>query len=201
MIKKIYLFRHGETDWNKIGKLQYHTDIDLNETGILQAKINANALKDKGIQHIYSSPLKRAYKTGKILADLINVNIEIVDNLKEVNGGLWSGKTKTEVKELLGKDNYEKFFHSRNEMLNFRFPDGETKLEARNRIYNCIIDICKNTPYNTIGISSHGFVLTEFTRATNYKDDDTLKNCEYIEAEFDSDTQKIKILKRVECNI
>lgn len=201
MIKKVYLFRHGETDWNKIGKLQYRADIDLNETGILQAKMNANNLKDKGIQYIYSSPLKRAYNTGKMLADLINVNIEIIDNLKEVNGGLWSGKTKAEIKELLGKDNYEKFFHSRNEMLDFRFPDGETKQEARNRIYDCIIDICKNTPYNTIGISSHGFVLTEFTRATNYKDDDSLKNCEYIEAEFDSNTQKIKILKRVECNI
>lgn len=201
MIKKVYLFRHGETDWNKIGRLQYHTDIDLNETGILQAKINANALKNKDIQYIYSSPLKRAYKTGKILADLINVNIEIVDNLKEVNGGLWSGKTKVEVKKLLGKDNYEKFLHSRNEMLDFRFPDGETKREARNRICDCIMDICKNTPYNTIGISSHGFVLTEFTRATNYKDDDSLKNCEYLEAEFDSDAQKIKILKRAECNI
>lgn len=201
MIKKIYLFRHGETDWNKIGRLQYHADIDLNETGILQAKMNANNLKDKGIQYIYSTPLKRAYNTGKMLADLINVKIGIVDNLKEVDGGSWTGKSKEETKEILGEENYNRLYHSKDELLDFRFPDGETKLEARNRIYNCIIDICKNTPYNTIGISSHGFVLTEFTRATNYKDNDSLKNCEYLEAEFDSNTQKIKILKRVECNI
>lgn len=201
MIKKIYLFRHGETDWNKIDRLQYHADIDLNETGILQAKMNANNLKDKGIQYIYSSPLKRAYNTGKMLADLINVKIGIVDNLKEVDGGSWTGKSKEETKEILGEENYNRLYHSKDELLDFRFPDGETKLEARNRIYNCIIDICKNTPYNTIGISSHGFVLTEFTRATNYKDNDSLKNCEYLEAEFDSNTQKIKILKRVECNI
>ena len=201
MIKKVYLFRHGETDWNKIGRLQYHTDIDLNETGILQAKMNANNLKDKGIQYIYSSPLKRAYNTGKILADLINVKIGIVDNLKEVDGGSWTGKSKEEAKEILGEENYNRLYHSKDELLDFRFPDGEAKLEARNRIYNCIIDICKNTPYNTIGISSHGFVLTEFTRAINYENNDSLQNCEYIEAEFDSDTQKIKILKRVECNI
>ncbi len=60
MIKKIYLFRHGETDWNKIGKLQYHTDIDLNETGILQAKMNANNLKDKGIQYIIQQSIKKS---------------------------------------------------------------------------------------------------------------------------------------------
>ncbi|MDD2840538.1 MAG: histidine phosphatase family protein [Rickettsiales bacterium] len=55
-MKKLYLFRHGETDWNKEGRCQYSIDIELNETGLQQAKENAKFLQNLGIKHIYSSP-------------------------------------------------------------------------------------------------------------------------------------------------
>ena len=42
---KLYLIRHGETDWNVKGLLQGHTDIDLNKTGIKQAKELAKKLR------------------------------------------------------------------------------------------------------------------------------------------------------------
>ena len=50
MQKILYIFIHGETDWNKEGKMQYWTDIELNETGLQQATKNAEILKDKNIQ-------------------------------------------------------------------------------------------------------------------------------------------------------
>jgi len=194
-MKKLYLFRHGETDWNKEDRLQCSIDIELNSTGLQQAKENAQLLKDFGIEYIYSSPLKRVYRTAQILSEIINVNIEIIDGLKEMNGGDCEGMLKKDVKQLIGIENYEKFYHTPNEILDFRLPNGESKREIRERIFNSVLDICKNTPYNTIGIASHGFVLREFIRALNFQDDSGLKNCECIEAEFNG--ENIKIIRRI----
>ncbi|MGN7477784.1 histidine phosphatase family protein [Solibacillus silvestris] len=65
---EICLVRHGETDWNKVGKLQGHTDIELNENGVAQAEICANFLKDKSYVLVMTSPLKRAKQTAQIIA-------------------------------------------------------------------------------------------------------------------------------------
>lgn len=194
-MKKLYLFRHGETDWNKEDRIQCSIDTELNKTGLQQAKNNAELLKDFNIKHIYSSPLKRAFKTGQILAKLANIEIETINDLTEMCGGDCEGMLKKDVKQLIGIENYEKFFHSPNEILDFRLPNGESKKEVRERTFNSILNICKNTPYDIIGVASHGFVLREFIRATNFEDDSSLKNCECIEAEFDG--ENIKIIRRI----
>ena len=196
-MKKLYLFRHGETDWNKDSRIQCSIDIELNEKGLEQARQNAEFLKDKGIQHIYASPLRRAYKTGEILAKLINVDIEIYDDLREMNGGRYEGMVKSDLKMDFGEENYEMFSHSRNEGMDLSFPDGETKRQVRNRIINAVVDIAKTTPYNIIGIASHGFVLRELLRGLDFEDDSGLKNCEVIEAEFDNGN--LKIVRRICC--
>ena len=97
MQKILYIFRHGETDWNKEGKMQYWTDIELNETGLQQATKNAEILKDKNIQHIYSSPLKRAYKTATILAPQKAKEIVVDERLIEMSFGEFERKTLSEI--------------------------------------------------------------------------------------------------------
>lgn len=194
-MKKIYLFRHGETDWNREGRIQCSMDIELNQKGIEQARQNAEFLKDMGIQHIYSSPLKRAYKTGKILADLINVDIEIYDDLREMNGGRYEGMLKEDYKKDFGEENYETFYHTRNEGMNLSLPEGETKREIRDRIVGAVNKIAEMTPYQTIGIASHGFVLREFLRGLDFEDDSGLDNCETIEVEFDG--KNLKVIRRI----
>ena len=88
MSKVVYLFRHGETDWNKnADTLKYCEEVHnvyLNENGRQQAEELVEVLKDKGIEHIYTSKLKRANETGKILANAININFEIVNGLEEI---------------------------------------------------------------------------------------------------------------------
>ena len=196
-MKKIYLFRHGETDWNVKNVIQCTKDSELNENGIKQAEKNAEKLKDFGIEIVFSSPLKRAYKTSEILAKKINKKVEINDSLKELNGGDYEGKPKDEVKKLFGNDNYESFFHTKDKGLDLYFPNGETKIEARNRIYKAVLDICEETNYKIIGICSHGFMLREFLRACNFDNDSGLKNCEIIEAEYDEKNKKLKIIRRI----
>lgn len=81
---KVYLLRHGETSWNAMGKLQGHNDIPLNNKGIEQAKIVGESLKNLNINKIYSSPLVRASETANIIGSIINKEIFVLEELKEI---------------------------------------------------------------------------------------------------------------------
>ncbi|WP_455718813.1 histidine phosphatase family protein [Anaerosporobacter sp.] len=70
---KIYLVRHGETDWNIERRFQGIEDIPLNDTGRKQARDCGQALTSFSFAAIYASPLQRAYETANIIADLLNV--------------------------------------------------------------------------------------------------------------------------------
>lgn len=89
---KIYLIRHGQTDWNLEGRFQGREDIALNEYGIKQAIECGEAFEGEHIKAIVTSPLIRARKTAKIIADMIGVEQVIVDeaiterDFKKVSG-------------------------------------------------------------------------------------------------------------------
>lgn len=76
---KIFLIRHGETDWNKQGRFQGREDIELNENGILQAQSCGRALAGEKIAAIITSPLSRARKTAEMIAGHLGVNDIIVE--------------------------------------------------------------------------------------------------------------------------
>lgn len=63
----LYIVRHGETDWNKAGKVQGRTDIPLNERGRYLAEATAEGMKDVRIDFCYTSPLIRAKETAQII--------------------------------------------------------------------------------------------------------------------------------------
>lgn len=62
---EILVTRHGQTDWNALGKLQGQTDIELNDIGRQQAKETGKLIKDENIDLIITSPLKRAVETAE----------------------------------------------------------------------------------------------------------------------------------------
>ena len=91
----IYFVRHGQTEWNNIGRIQGHIDIELNKQGIEQALIVKEKLKDVKFDKVFSSPLTRAIQTAQIICD----NEVIVDErLKERYNGELEGKFKDEIK-------------------------------------------------------------------------------------------------------
>ncbi len=89
--KKFYYIRHGQTDWNAAGRMQGFMDIPLNETGRQQAYQAAEAIKGTEIATICASPLGRALETAKILNQVLNCEIVILDELKEACFGNHEG--------------------------------------------------------------------------------------------------------------
>ncbi len=86
----VYLARHGQTDWNKIRRLQGWTDIELNATGRAQAALLRTRLEHLKIDRIYSSTLSRARATAGTLEGL--AEIEHLADLRERSMGAFEGE-------------------------------------------------------------------------------------------------------------
>lgn len=88
---KIYLFRHGETDWNKLRKLQGQSDIPLNAFGRELAEETARALGEVPFDKAFSSPLSRARETAEIIIGQRKVPVVTDGRLMEMHFGIYEG--------------------------------------------------------------------------------------------------------------
>jgi broad specificity phosphatase PhoE len=90
---RVYLVRHGETDWNTEGRLLSRTDRPINATGEAQAVRLASALADIRWDRAYASPLVRAHRTAEILlsprSDAPPLSVD--DRLVEMDFGPYEG--------------------------------------------------------------------------------------------------------------
>lgn len=92
---RILLTRHGETAWNALGKLQGHTDIELNDAGRGQARALADSLGAVGVTAVWTSDLARARQTGEIIAASLGLAAPIVEpDLRERRFGVFEGLTR-----------------------------------------------------------------------------------------------------------
>lgn len=97
----IYLVRHGETDWNKKGLIQGHTDIPLNSEGINQAGILKDKLNHITFDEVYSSDLSRSKKTAEIIALEHKLIVQTTKVLRERRYGSFEGKSFKELKKVM----------------------------------------------------------------------------------------------------
>ena len=88
---KIYLVRHGETDWNQAGLLQGQTDITLNAQGLEQAREAAERLKEVPFEIAFCSPLIRAKRTAETIIGDRKITLTTDERLRELNFGPWEG--------------------------------------------------------------------------------------------------------------
>lgn len=88
---KIYLVRHGETDWNQAGLLQGQTDIALNAQGLEQAREAAERLKEVPFELAFCSPLIRAKRTAETIIGDRKITLTTDERLREPNFGPWEG--------------------------------------------------------------------------------------------------------------
>ena len=91
---RLYLMRHGETDWNTKGLIQGSTDVPLNENGRKLAEMTREGFLSEGIAftRIFASPLVRAHETAKIVAGKdCSIQIETDDRIREMSFGRYEG--------------------------------------------------------------------------------------------------------------
>lgn len=139
----IYIIRHGQTDWNLKNKLQGHTDIPLNEEGIKQAYAAKELLKDIKIDMVFSSPLKRAVQTSKIISTSKTI---LEDRLLERGYGHLEGNHKsTYNKNHLWNIDTEK-----------NFSNIETMQELEERVFSFLDEIKQYKDKNILIVSHAG---------------------------------------------
>lgn len=141
---KICLIRHGETDWNAMGKIQGKTDIPLNENGKRQAQQCRDYLKDSNWDIIVTSPLKRAKQTAFIINEALQLQVVEMAEFMERSFGDAEGKTREE-RAILYPDQ--------------QYPNQESREELVNRIMNGLEKILVQFPDLKVLLVAHGAVI------------------------------------------
>ncbi len=156
---KIILVRHGESLGNAVRRLLGHTDLDLSPLGYEQAMATAEALKNEKIDVIYSSDLLRAMNTAAPHGKLRGLSVNPSRALREVWLGEWEGMNAVDIIERYG-DMYQVDWLSG--FGTFRFPGGESTLEAGDRFYDEALQIAKENGGKTVLVAAHAAVIRAF---------------------------------------
>lgn len=171
---KLYIVRHGETEWNLIKKFQGQSDSPLTENGIKIMKDTGNKLKNIIFSRVYTSELGRAVKSAEIILNK-NINykndkIEIkkMSELNEVYFGLWQGLSHEEVFEKYPEE-AENYFHNV-KRYNAENIKAEKLKDALDRFLRGMKKILKNHKSGNILIVTHGTVLEMFINYVGNKD-------------------------------
>lgn len=157
---KIYIARHGQTEWNKLNKICGLTDDELTELGREQAGKLAESLKDKNISVIVASPLKRALDTAGYVSGMIKIPIITDERLIEQNYGDFEGTNRKGEEFLANKRNFA-----------YRYPNGESMMQVAHRTYGLLDEIREKYAGNDVLLVCHGGVArvmrTYFLDMTN----------------------------------
>lgn len=185
MVKNFYIFRHGQSSYNVEGKIQGHTNNSvLTDRGIDQAYATADRLKNKDVEIVISSPLRRAKQTGNIVSKVIQAPLQFDERFTEVNVGVAEGLHYTQAMEQFG-DLYKKWRSSKTFDEDIHFEEGETKRQVRQRVFSALEQYAQSK-YKNIAISGHGITLAETLHALDI-DKDEVDNGEIIHLQYDND--------------
>ncbi len=148
--------RHGETDWNKKGRMLGWTDVGINETGRRQAEKLIGLMEKEKIDLVISSPLKRAYQTAEIVTQN-KVKILKDDLLKERSMGDFEGMTKEEILEKYPETSY--YLTDRKGYYWEDVPNGESFAQVKKRVDEFVEKINKSYYGKRILVFSHAGFL------------------------------------------
>ncbi len=152
---KIFLVRHGETEWNKQNRLQGNKNSPLTALGIKQAYEVKKSLEQFPVDLAYVSPLKRARDTAEIILQDRKIKAAVKDNLREINLGPWEGKTREET-AISHPDEYISFWESPDL---FNLPGADTFQELQNRMVEELEIIFADNKNKNIFVVSHWIAI------------------------------------------
>lgn len=153
---ELYIFRHGETDYNVAQRFQGSIDEPLNDCGRAQARALAMKLLDKNISALYASPLQRAYESANIVASHLGVPVHVAHNLREIHCGDAEGCLRADVIARYGEEFWRRWQSSDADHLDIRFQGGESKRECRDRGLDFLAQLATSNPGMPVALATHG---------------------------------------------
>lgn len=153
---EIDLIRHGESVYNREGRVQGHTNSPLTDLGREQAYRVAWVLKDRGLEALYTSDLARARQTAEIIGDVVGLEPMVLEGFREIALGRWEGKPIEEIRREDGK-NLE-LWYSR--PMEARIPGAEPLGAFEERVLATFQGVLERHSGGRIALVSHGGVLS-----------------------------------------
>jgi broad specificity phosphatase PhoE len=149
----ILVLRHGESEWNSVGRWQGTEDPALSERGVRQAR--AAGLRLGSFDAIWASTLQRAAHTAEIIAEHLGIGpVELDTRLIEIGYGPWQGLTRTEIEA--GWPGF---------LSESRRPDGAEPFDTVvGRMTSVLRDIAASAPGGEVLVVAHGGVLRAVRR-------------------------------------
>jgi len=188
----LYMTRHGETEYNVLGRYCGSTDIPLNETGIAQAHELAKRLQGMKFDAVISSPMLRARQTADIVCAALGMQYKTCEQFAERNVGVYEGLTREEASERY-PDSWKRQCT--------RQPDdapdgGETLQEACGRIDRGMKRLIQEYHDKTVLLICHGFASRAVHRfCLNLSFDEmvgfSLGNCEVVNYTLENQTEVV----------
>lgn len=167
---RLYILRHGETDWNKELRLQGQTDIPLNEKGRQLARVTGEALKEIPFDLVITSPLSRAVETARLVLGDRQIPVIEDERIMEIGFGVMEGG---QVRNADGEITDASFY-------NFFYDPGQYEPQEGGE---SICDLCARTKAfleelktktewldKTILVSTHGAAVRSMQLNIRYGD-------------------------------
>jgi probable phosphoglycerate mutase len=158
-IRELFIFRHGETDWNAEGRFQGHIDIPLNDVGRVQARALALTLQSEGLEAVLSSDLSRAHETARIVGAALGVPVFTDEKLRESHLGEAQGMTYGDIVAKFGDHVMGKWRSDLPTDADVAYPGGETGNQVMGRVFSSMEHFLDREPYGKVGVSCHGGVI------------------------------------------
>jgi broad specificity phosphatase PhoE len=157
----LWLVRHGQTDWNLVGKWQGQSQDapSLNDVGRAQVLGLRDELKGIHFSALYSSDLPRARQTAELLSSSLCVGVHLEPCLREMNLGDWEGMCSDDIKAAYPRELEQRAHHPSTAPA----PGGESPSQVASRVIAAVNEIAQRHHDENILIVAHGISLAIIT--------------------------------------
>jgi len=157
---RLLLVRHGETDWNRDKRFQGQVDVPLNDNGRAQGRLAADFLASVKLDAAFTSSMLRPKETAEIILERHpGIELQALDDLREISHGLWEGRLEDEIETITPGllDQWQKAPET------VQMPEGENLAQVWERaiagwrkILRAVDD--PNSPWKTVLVVAHDAV-------------------------------------------
>lgn len=185
---EVYFIRHGETDWNLQDRIQGHTDIPLNKTGIFQATLLKELLADVPFSAAFSSDLSRAQLTAELVLRPRSIPVKSSISLRERSAGNLEGVHKETFEEKIRPFlSSPQALQHENYMKTPWHPELETAHSVFNRVSDFLLPLGAVYTNQSLLVVSHGGVLRSILDHILFSPGERwiVDNCGFIKIQVD----------------